>query len=336
MAKGPKQKLKLLYLKDLLLRETDEEHMLTAQQIMEQLQQLGIETERKTLYDDLSLLEDYGLDIEKVKLGRNTGYHVVSRDFEVAELKPLVDSVQASRFITEKKSANLIKKLESLVSRYEASQLQRQVLISGRSKAMNESIFINVDQLHTAIAENVKISFQYFQWDVHKRAVPKYNGRLYTVSPWELIWDDEKYYLLGYDDASSSMRHYRVDKMLKIHRLQDTRAGQSEFKKINLASYTNTTFGMFGGNSCDVTLRADNALAGVFIDRFGQEIVLMPDDDSHFLLRVSVVPSGQFLGWIFSLGDGVELLGPDSVVADMRAQAEAICSRYHIDRSEKA
>ena len=331
MAKGNNQKGKLLYLARIFMTETDEAHGLTAAEIAERLNAMDISAERKTLYQDFEELRLFGMDIISESAGRSTVYKLVSRDFELAELKLLVDSVQASRFITEKKSAQLISKLEGLVSRYEASQLRRQVLISGRVKSMNESIYYNVDKIHGAIADNREIEFQYFQWNTAKEQVLRHEGKRYRISPWALIWDDENYYLLGYDDEEGKLKHYRVDKMLKLTRGAEGRKGEEAYKKKDLAAYTTKIFGMFGGAPLRVTVEAINSLAGVFIDRFGTEIPIVRVDEEHFQAMIDVELSNQFLGWIVGLGSGVRIVGPEAAVEAMKARVAELAACYAAD-----
>ena len=211
--KGENQKLKMLYLVQLFSRETDDTHKLTMPEIIAKLAADGVNADRKTLYQDFEELRRFGFDIISEKDGRNYYYYLGSRDFELPELKLLVDSVQSAKFITDKKSDQLIKKLESLVSKYEGSQLHRQVIISGRVKTMNESIYYNVDKIHAAIGEDRQIRFKYFDWNLKKEMEPRYGGRWYQLSPWALMWDDEKYYLVAYDSKHETIIHYRVDKM---------------------------------------------------------------------------------------------------------------------------
>ena len=225
MAKGPNQKLKLLYLYQILLQKTDEEHKMSMDELLAALSRCGVAAERKSIYSDIAALQDFGLDVV-MQRGPGGGYYVASRDFELPELKLLVDAIQCSRFITEKKSNELIKKIESLASEPQARALQRQVYVSDRVKTLNESIYYNIDTLHNAISEGVQITFQYFEWvlDFSKaqRIQKRYrkDGALYQVSPWALTWDDENYYMVAYDSASDSIRHYRVDKMEHIASVQ--------------------------------------------------------------------------------------------------------------------
>ena len=191
--KGENQKLKMLYIVQLFSRETDDAHKLTMPEIIAKLAAEGVNADRKTLYQDFDELRRFGFDIISEKEGRNYYYYLGSRDFELPELKLLVDSVQSSKFITDKKSGQLIKKLESLVSKYEGSQLHRQVIIAGRVKTMNESIYYNVDKIHAAIGADRQIRFKYFDWNLKKEMEPRYGGRWYQLSPWALMWDDEKY-----------------------------------------------------------------------------------------------------------------------------------------------
>lgn len=338
MAKTENQKLKLLYLLKIFTEETDENHMLNMPQIIDRLADYGIHADRKTLYLDFAELNKMDeVEIVTVKEGRNTYYHMGSRLFELPELKLLVDSVQAAKFITDRKSDMLIHKLEHLVSRYDAKQLQRQVLIAGRVKTPNKSIYYNVDEIYCAIGTNRQITFHYFQWNVKKEQVLRHNGALYHVSPWCLVWDDEYYYLIGYESAggegaggrpAGSIKHFRVDKMKDLSIVDKPREGLDKFKNFDTAKYTKSLVGMYGGDKTTVTIEASNDMAGVFIDRFGQDIWIMPVDKDHFIAHLDVVPSRQFLGWIFALGSGVRITGPAAVVEDMRRAAGELCAKY--------
>ena len=316
--KGEKQKLKMLYLVKIFSEETDDHHYLTMPEIIQKLAAYGVNADRKTLYQDFDVLRDFGLDIIAEHEGRSHYYYLGSRDFELPELKLLVDSVQSARFITDKKSSQLIKKLESLVSKYEGSKLHRQVVIAGRVKTMNESIYYNVDKIHEAIASDKQIRFKYFQWNLKKEMELRYDGKWYQASPWSLMWDDEKYYLMVYDSKYGNITHYRVDKMLDIEILDEKREGRKEFEAINIPHYSNMVFGMFGGEEKKVTLEAENGLISVMIDRFGKDIIVAPVDDEHFQVTVSVAVSNHFFGWIMSLDGYVKVVAPDSVVKQMK------------------
>lgn len=314
MAKGRNQKLKLLYLTKIFMEKTDESHALTLAEITTLLNGYEVTADRKTLYLDFEELKHYGLDIISEQRSKTVVYYLASRDFELAELKLLVDSVQSSKFITEKKSNSLIKKLESLVSEHESKQLHRQVITSGRVKTMNESILINVDSIHSAINNNRQISFQYFQWTPDKQRELRHDGQQYTISPWHLVWDNENYYMIGYDSDSEMIKHFRVDKMLRISSGNEKREGLKKMKEFNIATYSRTLFGMLGGESTRVTLQCHNSMAGVIIDRFGKDTVMLRHDDEHFIAYVEVVPSDQFLGWIIGLSSYVQIMEPSSVV----------------------
>lgn len=318
MAKGRNQKLKLLYLTKIFMEKTDESHALTLAEITSLLNGYEVTADRKTLYLDFEELKHYGLDIISEQRSKTVVYYLASRDFELAELKLLVDSVQSSKFITEKKSNSLIKKLESLVSEHESKQLHRQVITSGRVKTMNESILINVDSIHSAINNNRQISFQYFQWTPDKQRELRHDGQRYTISPWHLVWDNENYYMIGYDSDSEMIKHFRVDKMLRISSLDEKREGLKKMKEFNIATYSRTLFGMLGGESTRVTLQCHNSMAGVIIDRFGKDTVMFPHDEEHFIACVEVVPSDQFLGWILGLSSLVKIMEPISVVEQIK------------------
>ena len=328
MPRNSRQKLKLLYLKEYLLANTDENHAVTVSDMKNYLESCGIPAERKSLYDDIDTLRESGLDIVSEKRDRNVWYHVVSREFELSELKLLVDAVLGSRFITERKSAELIRKLESLCSRFDAYALDRQLTVAGRIKSMNESIYYTVDAIHNAISENRKIKFQYYQWNVKKEMELRHDGAWYHISPWGLSWDDENYYLVGYDSEAELIKHYRVDKMLHIKMSAEAREGKEYFKQLDMADYTKKSFGMFGGKEKTVKLLVDNRLAGVIIDRFGKDIMLIPADENHFTVNVDVHVSKQFLGWIFSLGEQVKILSPEDVVEQMRREVKRLVEQY--------
>ena len=327
MAKGANQKLKMLYLARIFAEETDDEHGLTLQEIAARLNACDVNADRKTLYQDFEELRHYGLDILSEQRGHNTYYHLGARDFELPELKLLVDAVQASRFITDRKSHELIGKLEGLVSRHQAQRLHRQVLISGRIKTMNERIYYNVDILHEAINDDRRIRFHYFQWNVEKEPVLRRGGAWYEASPWCLAWEDENYYLVAYDAADDRVKHYRVDKMLDIQPLDGPRLGQDRFN-VDMARYTSRLFGMFGGEESAVTLEAENHMAGIIIDRFGVDTRMVPVDADHFEARVEVAISPQFFGWIMALGSGIRITGPTPVVRRMREEARRLGEIY--------
>ena len=326
--KGENQKLKMLYIVQLFSRETDDMHKLTMPEIIAKLAADGVNADRKTLYQDFDELRRFGFDIISEKEGRNYCYYLGSRDFELPELKLLVDSVQSAKFITDKKSGQLIKKLESLVSRYEGSQLHRQVIISGRVKTMNESIYYNVDKIHSAIGADRQIRFKYFDWNLRKEMEPRYGGMWYQLSPWALMWDDEKYYLVAYDSKHETIIHYRVDKMTGIEILDEKREGHDAFGQFNIAHYTNTLFGMYAGDETKVTIEAENRLVSVFIDRFGKDIIIAPVDDEHFRTTVTVAVSKQFLGWIMAMDGDVRIVAPDSVVKQMKAEIDRLAEKY--------
>ena len=326
--KGPNQKLKMLYLWKILSEETDDRHSLTMQELIEKLAAYGVNADRKTLYMDLEELRRFGMDIIATHTGHNYYYNLGSREFEMPELKLLVDSVQSAKFITNRKSTDLIRKLSGLTSRHEAKYLQRQVVISGRVKTMNESIYYNVDKIHSAIGEDSQIRFKYYQWNVLKEPELRKGGAFYCVSPWMLLWDNENYYLVAYDAEDDKIKHYRVDKMLKISVTGEKREGRELFKALDPATYSSGLFGMFGGEEVRVTLEARNDMIGILIDRFGKDLLVTRTDEDHFRTVVEVAVSRQFLGWVMALGDGMRIVGPESVVARMRAEVRRLAERY--------
>ncbi len=328
MAKGPNQKLKLIYLMKILLERTDGNHSLTMQEILRALEAYGVNAERKSIYDDMETLRTYGMDIIGEQNGRVYSYYVASREFEMAELKLLVDAVQSSKFITEKKSNELIKKIEGLASRYEANELQRQVYVAGRIKTMNETVYYSVDKIHGAISQNVKIKFQYFQWNVKKEPELRHNGEVYLISPWSLLWDNENYYMIGYDSDAGIMKHYRVDKMLHLELTEERREGKERFEKMDMAQYGRKHFSMFDGEEQHVKLEMKNYLAGVVIDRFGKDVPIRKKDEEHFTVTVHVAVSPQFLSWVMSFGTDAKIIGPDHVVEKMKDEVRKLADLY--------
>ena len=321
MAKGQNQKAKLLYLARILNQQTDQEHPMTIARMMDLLQAQGIDVrDRKSLYDDLETLRVFGMDIEKQRDGRSVGYYVAGREFELPELKLLVDAVQSSRFITHKKTDQLIRKVESLTSTHQARQLQRQVFVTRRIKAMNESIYYTVDAIHEAIDCGKQIRFHYFEWAlgrgrerVEKRL--RKNGDWYQVSPWWLIWDNENYYLVAFDHSSQDVRHYRVDKMQDLNIVDLPREGKEQLASFDPGAYAAGLFGMYHGQQETVKIRFENSLIGVVVDRFGREVFLSPDGENHFVVTAKVSVSPQFLSWVFGFGAQAEILSPEPVRA---------------------
>ena len=236
--------------------------------------------------------------------------------------------MQSSKFITAKKSEELIRKLESMTGKYEAQQLQRDVFIYNRPKTENETIYYNVDQVHCALHSNAQISFQYAEWTTKKELQLKKNGALYMVSPWSLTWDDENYYLIAYDEAADCIKHYRVDKMQKICVLDECRIGKEQFMDFDLAAFAKKTFGMYGGQDETVTLVCHNSLIGVMLDRFGQDVPLVPMDDSHFYVKPLVAVSQQFYGWLTGLGNLVQIAGPEYVKEEYKVYLADILKNY--------
>lgn len=329
MSKKYGQKLKLLYLCQYLLRGSDEEHPVTMSDMIAYLARQDIAAERKSVYDDLDALRQFGLDVQDKRLGSRTGYFIGQRDFQLPELKLLVDSVQSSRFITEKKSLELIGKLESLASEHEARSLHREVYVRGRIKAMNESIYYNVDGIHDAIDKDRSITFQYFEWNVEKERVLRHDGQRYRISPWVLLWDDENYYVVAYDDEAGLIKHFRVDKMIGIRQTDQPRRGAEDFGKFDMAAYSDSHFGMFSGSVQSVRLAFDRGLAGAVIDRFGADVSLVPLDENRFSVTVNVAVNVQFFGWLCGFGMQASILAPDSVAAEMGRHVAAIAALYN-------
>lgn len=316
MSSSPNQKMKLLYLMKILLERTDETHMLTIADMIAALAEYDIRAERKSLYSDMELLRGFGLNVEMHK-AKTVGYYIGARQFELAELKLLVDAVQSSRFITAKKSNELIKKLATLSSIHQAKELKRQVFIADRPKPINESIYYNVDAIHAAINEHRKIRFKYFDYDVKKKRVYRKSGELYCYTPMALCWNDDKYYLICYTEKYDDFTHYRVDRMSDVSVCEET-GDKINRKEFNVSEHTKRVFGMYSGELVTATLRFDHSLVNAVLDRFGTDIPLHKKGDA-IEISAEVSNSPVFLSWVFQFGDKAEIVAPDSLRNSMAA-----------------
>lgn len=328
MARSSSQKLKILYLMDYLNHYTDEEHPVSVADMILHLEKNDIKAERKSIYDDLEALRNYGMDIVQTRQGKSTLYYVGVRDFEIPELKLMVDSVQSSKFITHKKTMALIKKIENLASTHQGKLLNRQVFVKNRVKTMNESIYYNVDAIHRAIAENKQLRFHYFEYTVKKERRFRHGGEWYILSPYALTWDDENYYMVAYDSAAQRIKHFRVDKMADIELTDQPRDGQEVYQKLDMGIYARKTFGMFTGEETSVRLRFENDLVGVVLDRLGHDVSLIPDGKDHFIVRTNIVVSPQFYAWVYGFGTKARITAPEEVVQGMKEHMRSVCAMY--------
>lgn len=316
MARSENQKLKLLYILKYLSEHTDENNTATTGEIISYLEGVGIAAERKSIYSDLDALREYGCDI--VKIGsKRASYYLTGREFELSELKLLVDIIQASKMIPTDKSAELIGKLERLTSLQNAKALRRQVFVSGRAKTLNDNVFGNIDKLSLAINTARKIEFFYFDLSLDfkssRHLVRKYrkSNAKYVASPWALLWEDDRYYLVAFDPEGGIIKHYRVDRMSDIVVTDEEREGDGRLAGFNPAEYSRSLFGMFGGDAQTVRLKVENRFSGAVTDKFGEDAFYSPFDEKHFTVTVDVVVSPQFYSWIFGLSGGAEILSPE-------------------------
>lgn len=326
MARSSNQKTKIWVLYQLLQKKGDEEHPISTARLLEELEREGVTAERKSVYADMEALRELGVDVQLSK-GKEGGWFLGEREFELPELKLLVDAVQSSRFISRKKSATLIRKLEGLTSEHQARQLRRQVYVDRRVKTGNETVYYAIDKLHSAIAEGKAVTFRYFDYNVKKEQVFRRGGKKYMVSPYGLIWSDENYYLVGWDHQEEELRHYRVDKMAALTLTAVPREGDESCRKFELAEYGQKHFHMFSGKEANVRLRCKNSMVNVMLDRFGMDAMLIPDGEEHFTLTVDAVVSPQFYAWVFGLGTAVELTYPEWAVEEYRTMLQAALER---------
>ena len=320
-------KLRILYIMKILLEKTDEKHTMSASDIDKELRRYGMSIDRKTVYNDIETLKAFGMDILQAR-GANNGYYIGRRDFELPELKLLVDAVQASKFISRRKSEELIGKLEGLAGEHDARKLQRNVFIYNRPKTGNETVYYNVDQIHTAIMENRQIQYQYAEWTMQKELKPRKKGAVYTVSPWSLTWDDANYYLIAYDEDADCIKHYRVDKMQQICVTRKERIGKERFQDFDLVEFSKKTFSMYGGHDEEVTLQCDRDMIGVILDRFGTDVMIIPAGDRQFRVRILAAVSPQFFGWVTGIGSKLCIVAPECVRREYREYLKDILEKY--------
>lgn len=325
MPKSDNQKLKIFYILDYLKEHSHQDHPVRAAELLQMLeQQHNIVCDRKTVYSDIAALQDYGVDIMSIP-GKNGGYYIASRNFELPELKLLIDAVQSSRFLTEKKSRELIEKLCRECSIYDAQLMRRDVVVSGRVKSMNETIYYNVDAIQDAIAEDKQITFRYFDFGLDGKR--HYREKDYQASPYGLCQDNENCYLLALSPRHG-ITSYRVDRMSDIRLLEDTRIPCPELTGKALIRHANRLFQMYSGETATVKLRFHRSLTNVVIDRFGTETMLIPDGEDHFVFTVNVAVSPMFLSWIIGFGNKAKVLHPESVVQACQDLCREALSQY--------
>ena len=324
MPKSDNQKLKIFYILDYLQHNSYADHPVRATELIEMLEKRGIQCERKTVYSDIAALQDYSVDIVSVP-GKKGGYYIASRNFELPELKLLIDAVQSSRFLTERKSRELIEKLCKECSVHEARLVRRDVLVSGRVKSMNETIYYNVDAIQEAIGQNLQISFRYFDWNLD--GTRKYREKDYVASPYGLCQDNENCYLMAFSDRHG-ITSYRVDRMADIQLLTESRIPCPELTGKNLVEHANRLFQMFSGDAVDVKMRFHRSLVNVVIDRFGRDVMLIPDGADHFVFTARIAVSPLFLSWIIGFGSKAKILHPASVSEQCRALCREVLNQY--------
>ena len=327
MPRSFNQKLKILYLMKFLQEKTDREHPVSVKDIIRTMEAYGISVERKTVYDDIETLRTFGMKIGS-RRGKPAGFYLEERTFELPELKFLMDAVQSSKFITEKQSAALVRKLEDLASVHEAKKLKSQVFLMPGIKTLNEEIYTNIETIYDAISANRQISFRYYQWTLSRELKPKRGGERYRVSPGKLLWNNDNYYLMGLDESSGIVKHYRVDKMMDVAVEEEKRSGESVFRDFDMGRFSAETFGMFDGKETILKIRFNNELVGVVLDRFGKKAVLQRSDDTHFFLQTHIRVSGQFFGWLTGLGPGAEIVSPEKVRKEYKSFLTKILKTY--------
>ncbi len=310
-----------LYLAKILYEKTDENHSLTTAQLMRELKEYGITAHRQTVKSDIQLLQNFGLEIQEVKSSQNK-YNVISRTFDLPELKLLIDAVASSKFITKSKSKDLVAKLTSTVSEYQRPELKRNISCENRVKSKNEMIYLIIDAINRAINENKKISFHYFHFNKNKRREMKNNGEPYIITPLYLVWNGDFYYMIGVNE-DRLIRTFRVDRIADWPEILEEK-GTKPLERFNINRYLNSTFHMFDSEQRPVELICDNDVMDAVIDRFGLGVKKSKNDENTFMIVVNVAVSHVFYSWVFGFGGKVRIHFPEDVknaYADMVRQA---------------
>lgn len=317
IAKGANQKLKLMYLYKILNEKTDENVTLNASQLIAELEKYGVSAERKSIYDDIEALRLFGADVN-MSPDHGRGYYIGERHFQVSEIKMLIDIVQAAKFISENKSVELIDKISALAPVTDRKALKHQIVVSNRVKSANETVYYSIDHLYRGIEEKRQVRFKYYTWDVRKNKLYKNKGQYYYVNPIALMWEDEKYYLVAYDDFAAKIKHYRVDKMESVEVCDESFSRPAKELKFNAADYAKRSFNMYGGEVKEVTLYGNADSIGIIFDRFGRDVFIVPRENGYYSVTVKVAVSPQFFSWVFGLSDLLTIEGPSDVLGQFR------------------
>ena len=329
------QKLKILYLYKILMEQSDESHPLSVPALVDALREYGITAERKSIYNDLDALEQFGADVAH----DTKGWYLASREFDLPELQLLANAVASSKFITEKKSQELIRKITGLTGKYDAVRLNRQIYILNRRKHVNEQIYYNVDRIHDAISENREIRFHYFEYDLSKSRRYRRNGEIYTALPYALCWDDDNYYMIAYYPRRDNITNFRVDRMERIE-LGEYREPDERRQNFSVSGHTQGLFSMFGGEKMLAQIEFRKYLIGAVLDRFGLDVALKPVGDDRFVISADIVVSPAFWGWLFQFGADAKVVGPESLCRLAAEETAKLAALYapdapaHLPRSD--
>ncbi len=305
-------KLKMIKIWEILSQETDENHPMTTNELLSKLEALGIDCNRKTLYADIDALNEFGYEI-MCNHSRSNEYYVVDRTFSVAELRILMDAIQAADFITDNKSSQFIDKVANLAGTRRAEVLKDHLIAFNNTKTDNEQIYYIVETINEAIAQQHKVKFQYFHYDTKRNKKYK-KERFYYVNPYATVMDNDKYYLIGYDDFQHKMWHYRVDRMEQVSVSRHPISYFDEIEQFDISNYKRQLFGMFSGEEVDVTFEAHEKLIDVIYDMFGVDTKLKAISGDYFQFTATVQLSSQFYGWCCSFGDMLKVVAPTTVV----------------------
>lgn len=314
-------KLRPIYLMDILKERTDEDHYLTTSQLCAILKnEYGIETHRTTIKSDIEMLQQAGIGIQAVRSTQNQ-YNFIDRDFDIAELKLLIDAVQSAKFITKTKSNQLVTKLTSLAGVNKARELKRNLVVDGKNKLENEQILLIVDAVNEAINLRRKIRFQKVEYNVKKERVLHHSGETYSFSPYSLVWDGDLYYVVGYSDKYQSIGSHRVDRIYQRPEILNEAAVPAPLG-FDVNKYINTTFRMYNAPRKEVELVCDNGVMDAIIDRFGPNVETYACDQQNFRVIAEVAVGTVFFNWVFGFGGRVRIKAPEDVKEKYKVQVQ--------------
>lgn len=324
-------KVKLLFLSDIFIRQTDENHVFSAVELCDLLAEYGVSCERKAIYSDIDALCEYGLDIVNVRSPKR-GYYLRNRKFDIAEARLLIDAVQAAKFISSAQTKSLIYKIGSFLSEYQEEEIREQVYINSSFKSEKEDLYEVIRTLDLAIKNNKQVRVTYAKRKLENRFIRKSEGKTFIVNPYSLLWSSDHYYLICNNDKYNNLMHLRLDRISEIEPLETWAKHFSKVSKytdkFDTADYSNKIFNMFTGESAEIELCCENNLIDDILERFGEKTPIKLFDENHFLFRAEVELSSGLVSWIMQYGTDIKVMSPKALSDAVKEKAKEILSSY--------